>query len=261
MLERKGARSVKDVPSAVLDALHNGDIPTVNLVECLAMDQRILLQNTLPKKYHKPLLDALDKLKATTYMNCIRGIGQTLFDLSQANGDAEIYPYLLQHPSDTVRCWATIFVGAQELNLADRLEAIKPLAADSHFGVREISWIAIRDLLMENPEEAIKLLTPWTLSEDENIRRFASESIRPKGVWCKQFKWIQAHPEAALPILDALKGDKARYVQDSVANWLNDLSKNNPSWVKDICHTWLLENPTSKETAYICKRALRSIED
>lgn len=261
MLERKGARSIKDVPSDVLDALHKGRIHTANLVESLAMDQRVLLQNTLPKEYHAPLLKALDQAKASTYMSCTRCIGETLFELSQEKNDISIYPYILTHPSDTVRCWATIFVGAQDLSIADRLEAIKVLAADSHFGVREISWIAVRDQIMEHAQEAIKLLTPWTTSENENIRRFASESIRPKGIWCKQFKWIQAHPEAALPILDALKGDKARYVQDSVANWLNDLSKSNPTWVKDICSTWLLESPTSKETAYICKRAQRSIED
>jgi 3-methyladenine DNA glycosylase AlkC len=55
-----------------------------------------------------------------------------------------------------------------------------------------------------------------------------------------------------------MKSDKAKYVQDSVGNWLNDASKIQPEFVIDICKKWEKESPT-KETAYIIKKALRTI--
>jgi len=56
-----------------------------------------------------------------------------------------------------------------------------------------------------------------------------------------------------------MKSDKSKYVQDSVGNWLNVASKTQPEFVKSICEKWKDESPT-KETAYIIKKALRTIE-
>lgn len=40
--------------------------------------------------------------------------------------------------------------------------------------------------------------------------------------------------------------------------WINDLSKTNADWVKNICNIWQKNNP-SKETEKIIKRAMRTI--
>lgn len=45
--KRKGARSIKDIPGNILEQLNCGAIETANLMEWLAVDQRLLLENVL----------------------------------------------------------------------------------------------------------------------------------------------------------------------------------------------------------------------
>ena len=111
----------------------------------------------------------------------------------------------------------------------------------------------------QSPEPLAEILSKWTNNEDENIRRFASEATRPRGVWCEHIEELKQNPELGLTILEPLKSDKAKYVQDSVGNWLNYASKTQPDFVKNLCEKWKKESPT-KETAYIIKKALRTIE-
>jgi hypothetical protein len=46
--------------------------------------------------------------------------------------------------------------------------------------------------------------------------------------WAKRVPAILAHPRATLPVLDALHRDESEYVRRSVANHLNDLSRQQP---------------------------------
>jgi 3-methyladenine DNA glycosylase AlkC len=108
--------------------------------------------------------------------------------------------------------------------------------------------------------ESIKILTKWSQSADENVRRFASESTRPRGVWCAHIEILKQNPALALPILENLKADSAKYVQDSVGNWLNDASKTQPDFVQHLCAKWTLESP-AKSTEYIVKKALRTLAE
>ena len=145
-----------------------------------------------------------------------------------------------------------------EIPLEDKLHKLKPLVADSHFGVREIIWMALRPEMSEHLDFSIAFLSHWAESEDENIRRFSTEALRPRGVWCAHIEALKEKPEVYLPILDKLKSDKAKYVQDSVGNWLNDASKTRPDFVTALCERWENESPT-KETKYIVKKALRTL--
>jgi 3-methyladenine DNA glycosylase AlkC len=262
--KRKGAKSIKDIPKEILEQLNNGQIETANLVEWLAVDQKTLLKNFLKltgrEKFLTPIIKEIDALKKQTVNTINETIGAEILKHVTLHKDTEFLEIVSKHKSDVIRCWATYTIGANpKWNVKQILEKIQPFAADKHFGVREISWLAVRKVISNNLIESINILAKWTISKDENIRRFASEATRPRGVWCAHIDELKQNPSLALPILEPLKSDEAKYVQDSVGNWLNDASKSQPKFVIDICKQWDKVSKT-KGTAYIIKKALRTIE-
>jgi 3-methyladenine DNA glycosylase AlkC len=219
----------------------------------------LLLEQHDRKKYLKPILAQIDSLAKQTFMTINTTIGTGLLEQTTIHKDSDFLLTISTHKSDLVRCWATVIVGKDAtLSIKQTLQKIQLFAADKHFNVRECAWSAIRQNIAQNLEESITILSNWTASEDENIRRFASEATRPRGVCCEHIKELKQNPELAISILEPLKSDKAKYVQDSVGNWLNDASKTQPGFVKELCKRWEKESNT-KETKYIIKRALRTV--
>ncbi len=262
-IKRKGARSIADIPQEILKQLNSGKTESVNLVEWLAINQKELLENVLNetkrRNYLSVILSDIDNLKKSTVNTINEAIGIGLFTQAMQKKDTDFLQLIASHTSDAVRCWATYTIGRNsKLSIKQQLSQIQPFAADTHFGVREIAWIAVRPSIAKNLQESITILTTWTKHKNENIRRFASESTRPRGVWCEHIDLLKQNPNLALPILESLKTDKHKYVQDSVGNWLNDASKTQPKFVTDICKRWQKENNT-KETEYIVKKALRTL--
>lgn len=263
-IKRKGSRSTKDIPTDIMQQLNRGEIETANLVEWLAINQRVLLQSLLEKlnrtHYYDSIISDIDTLKKQTVNTINEAVGVGLLKNIQANKDFDVFQKLANHTSDSVRCWATYIIGFDtNLSITQILTQIQPFAADLHFGVREICWLATRQSISDNLIESLAILSKWTTNPDENIRRFASEATRPRGVWCAHIEVLKQNPEMAISILEQLKSDSSKYVQNSVANWLNDASKTQPEFVVNICKRWKKES-NSKETAYIVSRALRTLE-
>lgn len=261
--KRKGSKTIQSIPPDILEQLNQGKIETANLVEWLAIDQKELLTTMLSEckkpSYLAPVLQALEALKKPTITLKNATIGQVLLAESSKAGDKTLFSFLAQHPADMVRCWATYMVGGNPaLSPTEQLGQIQVFAADTHFGVRETAWMAVRPTIIAHLSLSLALLEPWTLHADANVRRFATESTRPRGVWCAPIETLKTTPELALSLLENLRNDPAKYVQDSVGNWLNDASKSRPDFVQNVCDTWLATSNT-KATAYIVKKAMRTI--
>jgi 3-methyladenine DNA glycosylase AlkC len=251
---RKGARRGADIPDAVRAALSLGSLQSATLVEGLAVDQAQLLRAVFPA-LPPPALAAADAVCERGILQRMGGMGSLLWEALGSAGTAAC----LGHSSDTVRGWACFMVGADPgLDLAARLDAIRPLADDGHFGVREWAWMAVRPHLAAELDAALVQLAPWTGAPSERLRRFASEALRPRGVWCAHIAALKQQPERALALLTALHADPSVYVQDSVANWLNDAAKDRPDWVRALCAQWLQGEP-SAATRRICQRAMRKL--
>ncbi|MDM1046069.1 DNA alkylation repair protein [Myroides sp. 1354] len=263
-MKRKGSKTIQGIPSEILVQLNHGKIETANLVEWLAIDIKEMLSIVLAQcnksTYLKPTLEALEALKKPTITLKNATIGQVLLAETLKTKDHELFTFLSQHPADMPRCWATYMVGCNTtLSPIQQLNAIQPFAADTHFGVRETAWMAVRPTIIENLTLSLEVLEPWTLHSDANIRRFATEATRPRGVWCAHIDALKSNPSLALPLLENLRNDPVKYVQDSVGNWLNDASKTQPDFVQNLCDTWLAESNT-KATTYIVKKALRTLK-
>ena len=252
---RKGAVRAADIPADVLQALSRGEMPSATLAECMALDQGALMRAVFPS-LSAPALKAVDAACTLGVLKRMGRVGAMLLDELGTDGIARCQA----HAADTVRGWACFMVGAQpDLDLALRLAAIRPLADDMHFGVREWAWMAMRPHLARELDASIAHLAQWTAEPSERLRRFASEALRPRGVWCAHIGALKREPERALPILSPLRAEPSAYVQDSVANWLNDATKDQPDWVRNLCAQWL-ESAPGDATRRICQRAQRSLK-
>lgn len=138
--------------------------------------------------------------------------------------------------------------GAERFELS--MEALKYFTA---FGSSEF---AIRHFLRDDLQRSLQLMHDWSLDANEHVRRLASEGCRPRLPWSFRLEPVQADPRLAAGILDNLKADPSLYVRKSVANHLNDITKDQPEWVLDLIEGWSLDNP---HTAWIARHALRSL--
>lgn len=246
---RKGARSRADIDPAVLVELNAGTAETMSLPESLAIDFAQLLAAVCPQAEVAPMAAAASE-----------GVTRRMALAAQlavsAWGD-EAVARLSVHGSDTARGWAAYAIGQLSgIGLERRLALIRPLADDPHFGVREWAWLGIRAHVAAEPLAALEMLSAWTAEPSSFLRRFASEATRPRGVWCAHIGALRADPRPGLVVLEPLRADPERYVQDSVANWLNDAAKDHPDWVRGVGAGW---SGGGKATAYIVKRAMRNL--
>ena len=118
------------------------------------------------------------------------------------------------------------------------------------------SEFAIRPFLARDPKRGMKQMNIWAQNENFHLRRLASEGCRPRLPWAMALHVFKKDPGPVIELLEKLKDDPEEYVRKSVANNLNDISKDHPGKVMDVCERWI---GNSKNTDWIVKHACRTL--
>lgn len=137
--------------------------------------------------------------------------------------------------------------------LADFENSITALELVTQFISAEF---AVRPFLLKYGTQMTDQMLKWSTHPNHHVRRFASEGSRPRLPWAMAIPALKENPTALLPILENLKNDPSEYVRRSVANSLNDITKDNPIVVVDIAKKW---KGLSRETDAIIKHACRTL--
>jgi 3-methyladenine DNA glycosylase AlkC len=266
---RRGYSSRAAVPKAVLARLNRGEEPTLTLSEWLAVDLGVLARAVLGECPAADLAESTgalaDRLAAegVGVMARHRGIAAHLHaGVGAARARRKLIGFLGSHVADIPRQWATFMVGLDApMEMDGRMEAVRPFAADMSMGVREIAWMVLRPGVVGDVEGAVKALLVWARDGDVNVRRCVIEATRPRGVWCEHIAELKAEPWKGERLLECVMADESRYVQNSAGNWLNDASKTKEgaAWVRRFTRD-ALKRSDGPQTAYIVKRALRTVE-
>jgi len=116
---------------------------------------------------------------------------------------------------------------------------------------------AIRPFIMRYPDQTMTTLYEWVNDENEHVRRLVSEGTRPRLPWAPQLPDFIADPSPTLDLLQPLKDDPSLYVRRSVANHLNDITKDHPDRVLDTVESW--HDGASEGTQWLINHALRTL--
>lgn len=118
---------------------------------------------------------------------------------------------------------------------------------------------AIRPFLIQHQALSLRTLKKWARDPDVHVRRLVSEGTRPRLPWGQRIPAFQKNPEICLPFLKILRRDPELYVRKSVANHLNDFSKDHPDWLVKELAKWNAEYPMCPRISWIVRHACRSL--
>ena len=118
---------------------------------------------------------------------------------------------------------------------------------------------AIRPFLKTHTKETMFQIQEWSKHPNEHVRRLASEGCRPRLPWGMAIESLKKDPAPVLPILERLKNDPSEYVRRSVANNMNDISKDHALLVVELAAKWLGKTAdTDRLLKHACRGLLKS---
>ncbi|MBN4063307.1 DNA alkylation repair protein [Cardiobacterium sp. AH-315-I02] len=130
------------------------------------------------------------------------------------------------------------------------------MPALEHFTKFSSSEFAVRVFIVQQEKRMMKQMLHWAKSNNHHVRRLSSEGCRPRLPWAMALPAFKKNPQPVLTILKTLMFDESEYVRRSVANNLNDISKDNPNITLDWAQQWLGNN---ENTDRIIKHACRTL--
>lgn len=222
------------------------------------------LQQVVPgfnvKQFHKNALVGLDQLELKQRVHHLiqhlhqefnlpfKKVSRYLQDLPEVwdAGDAD-------NNKSVFAAWPVIdYVAVHGIN--HPRESLKTLEKITHLFSAEF---AIRPFIQQHYDCTYSQLLDWCQHPSEHVRRLASEGSRPRLPWGIRLPEFIQDPMPLKSILQTLNQDESLYVRRSVANNLNDISKDNPDWAINTCEEFLQNG--NEKTEWIVKHALRSL--
>lgn len=119
------------------------------------------------------------------------------------------------------------------------------------------SEMAIRHFIIAHPDKCFSLFMTWVSDANPHVRRLVSEGSRPRLPLAIAIPQLKKDPTPIIPFLDILKDDPILYVRRSVANNINDISKDNPDLAVEILKKW--NNDTSPESQWVISHSARTL--
>ncbi len=116
---------------------------------------------------------------------------------------------------------------------------------------------SIRAYIEKYPERTLQRLKEWAAEPNVHVRRLVSEGTRPRLPWASRLRGFQEDPAPVLELLEMLRDDPEEYVRRSVANNLNDISKDHPEVVVGLARRWW--NDGDGDRKRLIRHALRTL--
>ncbi len=116
---------------------------------------------------------------------------------------------------------------------------------------------AIRPFLRDFPDATLKFAHDCAEDENYHVRRLASEGTRPLLPWATR---VKLPADSIVALLERLHADSTRYVTRSVANNMNDLSKQDPALVIRTLKQWQkAQRQQPAELDWMVRHSLRTL--
>ncbi len=127
---------------------------------------------------------------------------------------------------------------------------------------RNTGEYTIRPFVEKHQEKTMEQMARWSLNTNFHVRRLACEGSRPRLPWAAKLQCFIDDPAPLLSTLNQLKDDESKYVQNSVANCINDIFKDNFDVAKDLIDSWIFSDLKNVEVPpqrkWIIRHAIRN---
>jgi len=166
-----------------------------------------------------------------------------------------------QQSLDILQPVSTHFSGFEPMFFPDYVECYglddyqTSISALEHFTQYSSSEFAVRPFIERYGDKMMLQMQHWAKSENYHVRRLASEGCRPRLPWAMALPAFKRDPDAVIEVISKMRCDESEYVRRSVANNLNDISKDHPDRLLQIAREWFGQDT---KTDWIVKHACRS---
>jgi 3-methyladenine DNA glycosylase AlkC len=115
---------------------------------------------------------------------------------------------------------------------------------------------AVRPFIIKYQAKMMSQMQIWSKHAHPMVRRLATEGCRPRLPWAMAIPELKKDPSSIISILERLKNDNSETVRRSVANNLNDISKDHPKTVITLVKHW---QGQTKAKDWVIKNACRTL--